>query len=134
MKDVYTSAYSRLSRISLSRSIIVDVTLMKYEVHKGYLQNKYRSYFVFSRQFSDYRPPPTLCLQNLKKWAHVFPEMVIIGAIFGIFEDNYDFAAAPPPPVSKRQNMSDFFLQASLMRYIICNNVNLLLSLALLSN
>ena len=56
-------------------------------------------------------PPPfraTLCLQNIKKCAFLFAYFPTKMHSFGVFKENFDMAA--PPPVSRRQNMSFFFL------------------------
>ena len=55
------------------------------------------------------RPPPTLCLQNIKKWAFFpayFPQK---SSYLGFVETILIWPPRLPPPVSWRQNMSFFY-------------------------
>ena len=83
--------------------------LIKIRKCNGCLQKKNCSYFVFSRQLKNCRPHPHPLSQKTQKWAIFFLEITKKSLIFGVFETIPFLPPSPPPPVSKRQYMSDFY-------------------------
>ena len=81
---------------------------------KGCLQKKNRSYFVFSRQGGGGRAAKMELSRKSRKWAIFLLFQGEKSLIFRGFWDKGGGEGASFAVVSKRQNMSNFFLPASL--------------------